>query len=427
MSTEKIYDLIGIGVGPFNLSLAAHSSQVNKLDSLFLEQKPSFEWHRELIFQDSYMQTSFLKDLVTGSDPTNPYTFLNYLVKNGLFYSFMNTGRKSITRKEFEVYCRWVADSLGDNIAFGNKVKNITQKNNLFIIETNKAVFTAKNICLGTGLIPSVPKCAREFIGKDVFHAKSKELASVNLEGKNLVVVGGGQTGVEVFKNALNEKWGRPNSIKLITTRANLEPLESSPFTDEYFTPGYVKQFFSLKNEKKESIVNYQLLASDGNTPEYLEELYNELYLVKNIHKDERKIEILPYRWLDKVEKSGESYNLTYRNDFRDKLESDNADVVILATGFQKSTPPILDLLEEHIPLCEKGRFIFNKDYSLKWDGEKTNKIFAFNFSRYGHGISEPQLSLMAWRSANVINALCEEEIFPTTSFKPNFIDYGEE
>ena len=342
MSSDKVYDLIGIGVGPFNLSLAAHSSQVEKLDSLFLEQKPSFEWHRELIFEDSYMQTSFLKDLVTGSDPTNPYTFLNYLVKNGLFYSFMNTGRKSITRKEFEVYCRWVAESLGDRITFGNKVKNITQKNNLFIIETNKATFVAKNICLGTGLIPSVPKCARDFIGSNVFHAKSKELANVNLEGKNLVVVGGGQTGVEVFRNALNEKWGKPNSIKLLTTRANLEPLESSPFTDEYFTPGYVKQFFSLQNEKKESIVNYQLLASDGNTPEYLEELYNELYLIKNIHKDERSIKILPYRWLDKIEKSKESYNLTYKNDFRDRIEKDEADIIILATGFQKSTPPIL-------------------------------------------------------------------------------------
>lgn len=427
MSTEKIYDLIGIGVGPFNLSLAAHASQVDKIDSLFLEQKPSFEWHRELIFQDSYMQTSFLKDLVTGSDPTNPYTFLNYLVKNGLFYSFMNTGRRSITRKEFEVYCRWVAESLGDKIAFGNNVKNITQKNNLFIIETNKAVFTAKNICLGTGLIPSVPKCARDYIGENVFHAKSKQLAKVNLEGKKLVVVGGGQTGVEVFKNALDEKWGKPSAIKLITTRANLEPLESSPFTDEYFTPGYVKQFFSLKNQKKEDIVNYQLLASDGNTPEYLEELYNELYLIKNIHKDERDISILPYRWLDKVDQVDSSYNLTYRNEFRDRLEQDNADVIILATGFQKSTPPILDLLEEQIPLCDKGRFIFNKDYSLKWDGESTNKIFAFNFSRYGHGISEPQLSLMAWRSANVINSLCKENVYPTDSFEPNFIDYGEE
>lgn len=60
-------------------------NKVSDQKTLFLDQKPSFNWHSELMFSDADMQTSFLKDLVTPVDPTSPYSFLNYLVEHGLF------------------------------------------------------------------------------------------------------------------------------------------------------------------------------------------------------------------------------------------------------------------------------------------------------------------------------------------------------
>src|SRR4051794_39461687 len=98
---EKYYNLIGIGVGPFNLSLAALLEKVDGITNLFFDQRDHFGWHPEVMFSDSYMQTSYLKDLVTPVDPTNPFSFLNYLVENGLFYAFMNTGRRIVSRREF--------------------------------------------------------------------------------------------------------------------------------------------------------------------------------------------------------------------------------------------------------------------------------------------------------------------------------------
>lgn len=77
----KTYDFIGIGIGPFNLSIAALAEGLDGFSSLFLERKPHFSWHPGMMVPDCHMQTSFLKDLVSAVEPTNRHSFLNYLVQ----------------------------------------------------------------------------------------------------------------------------------------------------------------------------------------------------------------------------------------------------------------------------------------------------------------------------------------------------------
>ena len=84
-----IYDLLGIGIGPFNLSVAALMSKVDK-SSLFLERKSEFSWYPGMLLPNTYLQISFLKDLVTAADPTSPYSFLSYIIQKGRFYRFIN-------------------------------------------------------------------------------------------------------------------------------------------------------------------------------------------------------------------------------------------------------------------------------------------------------------------------------------------------
>ncbi len=121
-----IFDLIGIGIGPFNLSLAALLEKAQSTNTLFLDKKPQFDWHPELMFSDSIMQTSYLTDLVTPVDPTNPYSFLNYLCNRNLFYSFLNTERAFISRMEFEQYCQWVSQQLAYKLKFNMDVRQVT-------------------------------------------------------------------------------------------------------------------------------------------------------------------------------------------------------------------------------------------------------------------------------------------------------------
>ena len=65
---KKSVDFIGVGTGPFNLSIAALSHQIEELDCLFFDEHPHFSWHPGMLVPDCHMQTVFLKDLVSAGE-----------------------------------------------------------------------------------------------------------------------------------------------------------------------------------------------------------------------------------------------------------------------------------------------------------------------------------------------------------------------
>ena len=421
---NKHLDLLGVGIGPFNLSLAAILDKTKNINYKFFEQKKEFNWHSEIMFSDSDMQTSYLKDLVTPVDPTSPHSFLNYLVKNGLFHAFMNTNRQVVTRREFEMYCQWVTENLSHRLSFNSPVTNIDFDGLNFITTINGEEYTSKHICVGTGLTPRIPDCAVDLISNNFFHAKSPLLGDLNIEGRDVVIIGGGQTGIEILRNSFKSKWGKAKSIKLVTGRSALQPLDESPFTNEFFTPNYVDAFFDISADIKAPIVKSQKLSSDGNTPSYLIEIYRELYQLKFVEGGAFDIKILPSRRLEKVEKIGDQYMLIFKNNFNKSFSELKADIVILCTGFDNTIPAILNPIKSRIKFDEDGRFVFNKTFSVKWNGPQYNKIYALNFSRHSHGISEPQTSLMAWRSAVIANDLSSSVIYSQDNHVSNFMSY---
>ena len=106
---KKSVDFIGVGTGPFNLSIAALSHQIEELDCLFFDEHPHFSWHPGMLVPDCHMQTVFLKDLVSAVAPTNPYSFVNYLVKHKKFYRFLTSRLRTLSREEFSDCLRWAA------------------------------------------------------------------------------------------------------------------------------------------------------------------------------------------------------------------------------------------------------------------------------------------------------------------------------
>lgn len=420
-----MFDLAGIGIGLSNLSLAALFEPL-KLKHRFFDKKVCFDWHGEIIFPDSVMQTSYLKDLVTPIDPCNRHSFLNYLVEKGLFYAFLNTRRTVISRREYEQYCSWVSEKLAENLSFSTDVEQVDFKDDHFVIQTNIGTMKSRHLSIATGLTPRIPECARPYLGETIFHCKSPALQNMCLEGKSVAIIGGGQTGVEIFRNAINGKWGALRDIQVMTHRANLEPLDESSFTNDYFTPNYVETFWGVHPEKKERIVATQKLASDGNTPSYLYDLYNDLYRLKQVEQDPRTMRILACRELTRIEPSHDGYRLIVNNSFLDRTEKYYADVVILCTGFESRVPQAIENLIPRISFDAEGRFDLTKSYAVQWDGPDTNRMYALNFSRHKHGIVDPQSSLMAWRSAIVINDMMGREIYQTMQASSNFVDYGD-
>ncbi|MFI7959525.1 SidA/IucD/PvdA family monooxygenase, partial [Acinetobacter baumannii] len=55
----KKIDITGIGIGPFNLGLAALLSHHPEIKSVFLERKPEFRWHEGLLLQGTTLQVPF--------------------------------------------------------------------------------------------------------------------------------------------------------------------------------------------------------------------------------------------------------------------------------------------------------------------------------------------------------------------------------
>jgi lysine N6-hydroxylase len=436
----KVYDLIGIGLGPFQLSLAALSQKCENLQCLFLEKKEGFSWHQKLMFPSAVMQTTYLKDLVTPIDPTSPYSFLNYLVKNNLFYPFIHSERKTISRPEFELYCQWVCKELKHIIKFQQDVKKIHYHAhyNLYEVITRDHIYWCKNISLGTGVSPKFPSFVNPTMlnGPEFFTAQSILPNLHHLKHKRVIVVGGGQTGLELMQTLLHQhKEIHFKSLTLITRRSNLRPLEEGPFVNDFFTPHYGEHFFHLPFEERRKIIQEQKLCSDGNTPSDLKTFYQALYhhLISG-KQDEYPVKIAPGREVLGLEKNHQGsikVKMSHLWDIRQNQNNNQneneilnegrdwsvCDVVIFSLGLKVNFPELLMHFMKEIEQTPDGEMILDEHYAFQFKNPHPNrgKIYGLNRGLISHGIADPQTSLMAHRSWKILQDI---QSSPQTSNK---------
>ena len=420
---KKIFDVVGIGIGPFNLSVAA-LLPADRLSSQFLEARPDFQWHPGMLFPESTIQVSYLKDLVTPANPTSPYSFLSFLFDQDRFYHFLNANFQRTSREEFNQYLQWACSKI-PNLNFGCHVESVNLQNDLFRIDTQKSVLHAKNIILGTGLTPYVPPCAAHHLGQQtVFHSKDFLTRAPNLKGKRVVVIGGGQSGAEIVLHLLSTSDQIPKKISWISRRLNFLPLDESPFTNEFFTPAYVSFFNNLSASDRSRILNEQKMASDGIAPPLLEQLYQKVYKRCFIEKNNGdSYSFMPHRDLKGLHPTHGKWTISLENKSSRTWESTEADFVILCTGYTKSLPPYLTPLVGRISKCAGG-FDVRPDFSVVWDGPSHRRIYIQNGARHTHGVADPNLSLMAWRSATIINSLVGTQVYKVPENNPSLITW---
>jgi len=103
MEQHECLDVIGIGIGPFNLGMAALLEKTD-VQALFFERKEQFDWHPGMMLDGTTLQVPFMADLVTMVDPKSPYSFLNYLHEHNRLYSFYFLESFHIPRAEYNHY-----------------------------------------------------------------------------------------------------------------------------------------------------------------------------------------------------------------------------------------------------------------------------------------------------------------------------------
>lgn len=409
-------DIIGIGIGPSNLSLAALLHPLSSFSSLFIDKKKTFLWHQGMQLPFAQMQVSYLKDLVTLVDPQNPFSFLSFLSAQKRLYQFINTNFKQVSRAEFNQYYLWVCQQLAAKLHFNCEAKEVIVSKDKFLVKTDTQAFTASHLALGTGLSPYIPAFAKDKPSPRILHSSAFLENRLCYHQQKVAVIGGGQSSAEVVLHFMSNQQPqkRIHSLTWITSRDNFLPLDNSPFVNEAFTPSYSQYFYSLSPAVRKKMLQKQKLWSDGISLATLEKIYRALYKSTFIHKQKNLLNLLPQNRALDILRNGAGWKIRIQNTYTAAENLIDADIIILCTGYRYLIPDYLDAIKNHLHQDSEGRLVINQDFSLKTDSSLPGQIFIHNGAKHSQGIADPNLSLSAWRSALIINSIAQQNIYNT-------------
>jgi len=399
---------VGVGIGPFNLSLAALLAPTG-FDARFFERSADFQWHPGLLLPEATLQVSYLKDLVTLVDPTSQYSFVAFLRARKRLYRFINRTESRVSRLEFNQYLQWVAEHLA-NVEFGADVREVRLDGDGFSVQVDDRTLHTRNVVLGTGLVPNIQPWSRPYLGHEVFHSNDFLRHPIDATGRVVAVVGGGQSGAEVVWHLLLDVAHLPSQLVWISHRANFLPLDESPFTNELFNPAYSDYFFSLTPEQRDILLSEQRLASDGISPVLLQRIYDRLYALEFLEPAGRHVRLLPGHEVISMQHGSAGCDLTLRDRWG-APRGVGADVIVLGTGYHYELPEALKPLAGRLTWDQDG-FPVRADFSVEWDGPPELRIYAQDAARHMRGVADPNLSLMAWRSAIIANSLLGRHVY---------------
>ncbi|AOR34677.1 hypothetical protein BFF78_29745 [Streptomyces fodineus] len=402
-------DVLGIGVGPFNLSTAALLTKADDLTARFLDRKEDFSWHPGLLFRDATLQSPYLKDCVTLADPTSPYSFLNYLARQRRLNRFIVADYPNVRRAEFSDYFRWICRNL-DTVRFGTGVHGLDFADGAFLADTDGGRYRAKNVVIGVGREPYVPEGARQHLGATVFHGTEYLLRELDVQGRRVAVIGGGQTGAEIFHDLISDGSRLPSEVTWVTRRSNFAPFDESPFANELYVPGYTRHFYAQPLQERQRLLPLQKLSSDAILQPLLEDIHRRLYELDYLETQRLRHRLLVDREFTKVSPAASGWLVQMEGPTG--TEAVEADIVILATGFSNALPAVLDQLRHRLSLGEDGQVEVNEDFSLRWDGPPDNRLFVHNMALHSHGWIDPNFAGMAWRSAVIVNSLAGRYLY---------------
>ncbi|WIX97783.1 SidA/IucD/PvdA family monooxygenase [Amycolatopsis mongoliensis] len=407
------HHLAGIGIGPFNLSLAALAAGVDGLDAVFFDARPEFRWHPGLLVEGATLQVPFLADLVTLVDPTSPFSFLNYLRDRGRLLPFYFAERFHPPRAEYDDYGRWAAARL-PSCRFGHEVTGVRWDPGEAAFELTVAgtePLLADAVVLGVGTVPSVPEPLRALVeepGVPAVHSADylthrEEL----LAAESVTVVGSGQSGAEVVLDLLRSR-STVDGLRWLARTPAFAPMEYSKLGLEQFTPDYTAYFHGLPEAVRDRLLPAQWQLYKGIDTETIGAIHDELYR-RSITGPPGAVltpgvEVVTASLVDGAIELG----LRHAQQGRDATVRTAA--VVAATGYAETpTGPLLAGLGDAVHRDRLGRLEVGTDYRVALD--VPGPLFVQNAERHTHGPGAPDLGLGAWRAAVILNAVCGKTV----------------
>ncbi|MCK1823800.1 SidA/IucD/PvdA family monooxygenase, partial [Streptomyces sp. XM83C] len=399
------------------------------LNTAFYDQNPHFNWHPGLLIDGATVQVPFLADLVTLADPTNPWTYLNYLKTHHRLFPFYFAERLHTHRTEYNNYCRWVADNL-PNLHFHHQVDTIrwNHEHDLFEIDHTQLdthgqaealgrTYT-RNIAIGIGTEPHIPHPLRPLAkapdapvwhSADYLHHRHK---IINAE--HITIIGTGQSGAEIFLDLLRHRPPGKENIHWIGRTPAFAPMEYSKLGLEHFTPDYTRYFHHLTEPIRDQLLANQWQLHKAINADTIAAIHDELY--RRTHNNNWPHTTLTpginVRTAGRIATTRIELHLEHtQQGTRQRLTTD---AVILATGYkERPLDQLLAALHPYLRHDNADRLRIDEKFRIITDPTITGTIYVQNAERHTHGIGAPDLGLTAWRSATILNTLTGTNPYP--------------
>lgn len=412
---ERVHDLIGIGIGPFNLGLACLSEPLDDVDALFFDENDDFAWHHGMMLDDATIQVPFLADMVSMADPTSRYSFLNWLKQTGRLYPFYIREDFHPLRREYDAYCRWAANQLS-SLRWQHRVESVEylEDDDVFRVTAlspqGVEKHLARNVVTGIGTGPRVPEPLRGLDRNTRHSSRFLHEREDLLDAESVAVVGSGQSAAEIYLDLLNAQKDHGYRLDWITRSPRFFPMEDTKLTLELTSPEYVRHFHGLPEEMRDRLGREQRGLYKGISMGTIDEIYEALYR-------ESVDRTVPTTLLANTAVVGSEYDagndevrLTLRHEETGETSERTAQQLVLATGYAPRDQEFLEPVENLIARDTAGRFDVDLEFHVDTLG---GRIFVQNAEEHTHGLTAPDLGMGAWRNATILRQITGREVYP--------------
>ncbi|MEU1972937.1 SidA/IucD/PvdA family monooxygenase [Microbacterium sp. NPDC019599] len=411
---DRTYDIVGVGIGPFNLGLACLAEPLG-LDTLFLDRADDFRWHHGMMLEGSTIQVPFLADLVTMADPTSRFSFVNWLKQTGRLYPFYIRESFYPLRAEYDAYCRWASEQLA-NLRWGHEVVAVEHDpaDDTYLVRTMRTddgaeeTFRARHVVLGVGTQPVVPPALRTLDGPVVHSADYLPQRETLRATASVTVVGSGQSAAEIYLDLLNGLREGGYRLDWITRSPRFFPMEYTKLTLEMTSPEYTDHFHALPLGLRQHLGREQRGLYKGISGDLVDEIYDTLYRLSAAGPVPTTL--LTDTSVEGAAWDGERFRLRLHHAQLDREYERETNALVLATGYSARTPAFLDPVRDRIALDSLGRLDVARDYSI--DAGR-GRVFVQNGEEHTHGLTAPDLGFGAWRNSTILAAVTGREVYP--------------
>lgn len=423
------YDVVGIGFGPSNLSLAIALDELPAADgdalrTRFFERQPSFGWHSGMLLPTAKMQISFLKDLATFRNPTSRFSFVAYLHELGRLPQFVNSRTFFPTRRDFHGYLEWAQSSFAASVTYGSAVTGVRLRDGRLpaaevevdVVDAAGVATTVstRNLVVSTGLVPRMPAGVER--GDRVWHSSEflhRFQAARPGELNRVAVVGAGQSAAEIVRFVHDTL---PDAMVVaILPPYGYAVADSTPFANQVFDPGAVDDYFYGLGGSKSAIWEYHKNTNYSVVDEeVIRDLYQRAY--DDEVADHTRISFVNLARVLGVEQLGDGARVGVRSTMTGQTFDVDVDVLVCATGYDPMDPA--RVLGEVADLClrdERGQYRVARDYRLVTVPELRCGIYVQGGTEHTHGLSSSLLSNLAVRSGEIAQSIAARRADPLT------------